>query len=119
MNQRQNLQRQLINVMIGLFNKRYHVAILDTDAENIQKVISSIKSWYHDNVVIKTYHTSQSLFEAISINNIKHKPFDMAVLSNVDNKAEQLVLKHSNPDLRVILYTDDKTDYTVNLTQFS
>lgn len=93
--------------MIGLFHKRYHVAILENN-ENIVEVINSIKHWYNDNVVIKIYHTSQSLFQGISENTLKHKPFDMAVLSESNNKAEQLVLKRSNPDLAVVLYKNNE-----------
>jgi hypothetical protein len=94
--------------MTGLLVKKYHVAVLASANDNfMSQVIASLQQWYNDRVVIKAYSDTYSLFEAVSVNKAKNKPFDCAVL-NPRQMAEKMVLQRSNPLLKVIVCEDTK-----------
>jgi hypothetical protein len=91
--------------MTGLFIKKYHVAVLDNNNEFVSTIVNSLKSWYNDKIVVETYKNAHDMFEAVNINEIRNNPFDLAVLTPAQY-AEKMVLKQSNPDLKVILCKD-------------
>lgn len=95
--------------MTGLLTKKYHVAILDNENGGfVSKVVESLKKWYSDKIVIRTYTDSHSMFEAMSLNKSKNKPFDIAVLSP-GKVAERMVLQRSNPSLKILVCKDEQT----------
>ena len=95
--------------MTGLLIKKYHVAVLTDENEGfVSQIIESLRKWYNDRVVIKTYSDTYALFEALSVQQARNKPFDCAVL-NTNQMAEKMVLQRSNPSLKVILCQDAKT----------
>lgn len=95
--------------MTGLLVKRYHIAILDNEDRGfVTKVMGALKTWYNHKIVIKTYTDTRSMFEAISLNKAKNKPFDMAVVSS-DLLAERLMLQRVNPNMKVVVCDDEQT----------
>lgn len=94
--------------MTGLLIKKYHIAILDNETDFVKKVIEVLKLWYSDRVVIRTYSDTYAMFEAVSINKARNKPFDMAVVSP-EQVAERMVLQSANPTLKVVTCCDEKT----------
>jgi hypothetical protein len=91
--------------MTGLLVKKYHVAVFSSDDGFVTQVVSALKEWYNNQVVIKTYGDTHEFFEAINVNKAKKQPFDCAVLAP-RNDAEKMVLRQSNPNLRVIVCKD-------------
>lgn len=91
--------------MTGLLVKKYHVAVFSSDDSFVNQVVTALKKWYDNQVVIKTYDDTYAFFEAVNVNKAKKQPFDCAVLAP-RNDAEKLVLRQSNPNLRVIVCKD-------------
>jgi hypothetical protein len=94
--------------MIGVIFKKYHIAVLDDDINFITKMVSALKLWYDDKVVIESFDNPRDMFEAVHISEVNHKPFDFAVLSP-NEEMEKLVLRQSNPSLKVILCKDENS----------
>jgi len=94
--------------MTGLLMKKYHIAILDNDDGFVTKVVGALKLWYSNKIVIQTYRDTHSMFEAVSLNKAKNKPFDMAVVSP-EQMAERLILQRANPALKVVCCEDEQT----------
>lgn len=94
--------------MTGLLIKKYHIAILDNETDFVKKVVLSLKQWYSDKIVIKTFSDTYAMFEAVSVNKARNKPFDMAVVSP-EQIAERMVLQRANPTLKVVAYSNEKT----------
>ncbi len=94
--------------MIGLFVKKYHIAILKRDESFLDKMIFVLKLWYRNRIVIEKFKCPRELFEAIHICEIKHKPFDIAILSPTED-IEKRILNKSNPKLKVVLCEDERT----------
>jgi len=93
--------------MIGLFVKKYHIAILKEDESFLDKMMVALKSWYRNRVVIEGFKCPREMFEAIHISEIKHKPFDIAILSPAED-IEKRILNKSNPKLKVVLCEDER-----------
>ena len=93
--------------MTGVIVKKYHVAVFAHNDGFVNQVVDAIKQWYNNQVVIKTYNDTHDLFEAISVNKARNKPFDCAVLAPRQD-AERMVLQRSNPNLKVIICQDAK-----------
>lgn len=102
--------------MTGLFVKKFHVAVLDSDQGTFNGAVSSLKAICNHKVVVKTFSNSRALFQAINLEQATNHPFDMAVVSP-NQLAEKMVLKQSNPDLRVVVCKDAQTlrDETLKL----
>ena len=101
--------------MIGYFKNKYHVAIFGEDTSVIELLTKTVKRLYvNNNIVIETYHTTQSLFEGILVNNAMHKPFDLAVLSGNDRDLQRRILREFNPNLEVIVCNDTKENGSIN-----
>lgn len=92
--------------MTGLLLKKYHVAVFDEDEGFVRRTIDTLKRWYKNKIVIKSYTNSHEMFEALNINSAKNSPFDLAVF-NSDEVAEKLVVKQIYPDLPVVLCKDE------------
>lgn len=91
--------------MTGLFKKKYHIAILDKNGGFIKTVKDSLLDLYRNKVVVQTYDDSDLLFKDMNINKVKNNPFDLAILSPAEF-AEQMVLKHSHPKLKILMCAD-------------
>ncbi len=94
--------------MTGLIVKKYHVAVLDEDGSFLTRVITTLRMWYNNKVVVKTYANSRQMFEGISINKAKNCPFDAAVLSSKDAPIS-MVLKQTDPSLKILMCKDEQT----------
>ncbi len=96
--------------MTGLLTKKYHIAVLGNEANSgfVSQMVSALRQWYSDKAVIETYNDTYDLFEAVNVNRVRNKPFDIAVMSP-QQLAEKLVLQRSNPALKVIVCQDAKT----------
>jgi len=92
--------------MTGLLVKKYHIAILNTESDFVSKMVETLKQWYNNKVVIRTYTDSYSMFEAVNVNKAKNKPFDMAVIGP-SQLAERLVLQRANPSLKIVVCSDE------------
>jgi len=92
--------------MNGVFFKKYYVAILNDDDNFINKTINLLTKLYKNRIIIKTFKTPKSMFQAINISKIKNQPFDIAIL-NSDEIEEKIILNYSNPSLKVILCSDE------------
>jgi len=92
--------------MTGLLMKKYHVAVLDKDADFVERVVSALKSLYHHRLVIKTYNNSRDMFEAINVSKAKKTPFDLTILGE-KKIAERLVLKQTDPEMKVLCCCDE------------
>jgi len=90
--------------MIGYFNKRLYVAILGNGKDEVSRMKDTICGWY-DNISIKTYQDSASLFEAINLNKLQNHPFDM-VYVDYEKKAEKMVINRAIPELPVFTYNN-------------
>ena len=91
--------------MTGLLNKKYHIAILDRNANILTEISTFLNLWYHGRVVVETYNDSYQMFEAVSVSKSKNKPFDIAIMSP-EEVAEKMILKQTNPNLKVLTCTD-------------
>lgn len=94
--------------MTGLLLKKYHVAVFNKDESFVKRIISALKSWYDNKIVVEAYTDSYSMFEAVNTFKIKNKPFDLAVFSS-NEYAEKMVLKQTSPNLQVLLCKDEAT----------
>ena len=92
--------------MTGLLKKKYYVAVLDKDEDFISKVMNTLKSWYNNRIIIKSYTDCHEMFAAVNLGKANKNPFDVAVLSP-DEVAEKMVLRHSNPDMKIIVCKDE------------
>lgn len=93
--------------MTGLLVKKYHVAVFSPDTGFASQVVNALREWYNNQVVIKTYDDTHAFFEAVSVNKANKHPFDCAVLAP-RQEAERMVLRQSNPNLKVIVCKDTK-----------
>ena len=94
--------------MTGFIFKKYHVAVLEENESFLARMIISLKSWYQNKIVVEPFTSSREMFEAINVNEVKNKPFDVAVL-NSEGDVEQMILKRSNPSLKVIRCQDEQS----------
>lgn len=88
--------------MTGLLIKKYHIAILDENQCFLARIVNSLKGWYNNKIVIKTYKNSESLIEAVNLNKAKNNPFDLTVLRRKEY-AEKLILQRSNPNMTILV----------------
>ena len=93
--------------MTGLIVKKYHIAVLDEDGTFLTRAITTLKTWYDNKIVVKTYSNSRQMFEDISINKAKNRPFDAAVLSSKDAPVS-MVLKQTDPSLKILMCKDEQ-----------
>ena len=91
--------------MIGYFNQKLYAAVLGNDEMRINSVVSTIKEWYDDNIVVKTYNDSRLLFEAITLNKLQNHPFDMLYITE-KNEAEKRVISKTAPELKIFTYNN-------------
>ena len=91
--------------MTGLLKNKYHIAVLYRDNSILKQISNFLNSWYGGRVVIETYTNSYQMFEAVNVSKAKNKPFDLAIMSP-EEMAEKLVLKQTNPNLRVLMCLD-------------
>ena len=89
---------------MSYFNKKLYIAILGSGKDEIINMKSAARSWY-DNISIKTYQDSASLFEAINLNKLQNHPFDM-VYVDYEKKAEKMVINRAIPELPVFTYNN-------------
>lgn len=96
--------------MTGLLVKKHHIAVLGNDKNSgfVSQMVNALRQWYSDKVVIETYDDTYDLFEAVNVNRVRNKPFDVAIMTP-QKMAEKLVLQRSNPSLKVIVCQDAKT----------
>lgn len=97
--------------MTGLLRNKYNIAVLGNSRDNdglVSQIVSVLNKLYNHRIVINTYQDSYTLFEAVGVGNAKNKPVDLAVLTP-GNDAEQMILKQSNPNLKVIICKDTST----------
>lgn len=92
--------------MTGLLLKKYHIAVFNEDEEFVQRILSSLKSWYENRIIVETYTDSYSMFEAVNTSKVKNRPFDLAIF-NSDEYAGKMVLKQTSPSLQVLLCKDE------------
>lgn len=92
--------------MTGFFRNKYYVAIYNSDVEFLTRMFDTLKLLYNNKVVVQTYTDSYKMFEALNISVTNHKPFDIVVFSN-NCIAQKMILSHTNPDLKVILCSDE------------
>jgi len=93
--------------MTGLLRNKYNVTVLGNRHNDrwVSQIVAALQQWYSNRVVVQTYPDSHTLFEAVGVGKVKNKPIDLAVLTP-DRDAEKMVLKQSNPNLKVIICRD-------------
>lgn len=97
---------------------KYRIAVFDRDSNIINKIHHSLKVWFSNKIIIKTYTNSSSMFTDLNIAKAKSLPFDMAIVGPDEGVATQLVLKNTNPGMKIVKFKDEaslKKD-TANLT---
>lgn len=92
--------------MTGLLFKKYHVAILDSDTAFVSKAMSLLKRLYNNKIVVKTYTDPHAMFMDMNSYMVKKCPFDLTILGPKE-VAEKMILNQSNPDMKVLLCTDE------------
>ena len=94
--------------MTGKILKKYHVAVMDEDANFVSQIVFALKSWFNKSMVVEQYTDPRSMFEAINACKAKECPFDLTVMS-VKDEAEKMVLHQTDPKMPVLLCKDIKT----------
>lgn len=95
--------------MTGVFVKKYHVAIFDENEQFLKQISNSLKLWYNKRIVIETYSDPSCMFKAVNMNNAKNKPFDLAIFGSTDlTKVNRIILKHTCPDLPILMFKNDE-----------
>jgi hypothetical protein len=95
--------------MTGLFIRKYHVAIYDENEEFINRITDALKSWYDNRIVIESYNNSNHMFQAVNMSKAENRPFDLAIFSSNDiSKTKQMILKHTCPNLPVVLFKNEE-----------
>jgi hypothetical protein len=95
--------------MTGLLIKKYHVAIYEENTHLVKRITDALKSWYDNRIVIESYNNPTHMFQAVNMCRAKNKPFDLAIFgSNEYFKSKQMVLKHTCPNLPIVMFKDEE-----------
>jgi len=95
--------------MIGMFIKKYHIAIYYDNNKFIFNIINKLKTLYKNKIVIKIYNNPNDMFKDLNISKAKNKPFDLAIFCSDDIiNIKYMILKHTCPNLPVITFKNDE-----------
>lgn len=95
--------------MSFMFHTKYRVVIFTKDINVINNISSTLKRWFNNKVSLEVYDDAHAMFMALNIAKAKNCPFRMAIMGPDQNVEAQLVLQHTDPNIKVVNYKDDST----------
>lgn len=94
--------------MIGSVFKKYHIAVFSEDEAILNKITSSLRTWFKRKIIIKSCNDTKKMFLAVNTAKQSKYPIDLTIIGATKEEwGIDPILKKINPNMKVIKYTDD------------